>query len=132
MSNRKELYKEDMYKKLMPTQGMEDEQTGSYYYGDEPPLQRHHAPSVGNSRYINIQEYWVKDKLDLALNKFSCCDCDRCRKEIMALALNELPPRYMVLERDENIPSLTKQELGTISAAIIKAVVTIKANPKHK
>ncbi len=132
MANKKELYKEDMYKKLMPTQGLENEQIGSYYYGDEPPIHKNHPPSVGNSRYINIQEYWVKEKLDTALSKFSCCDCDRCRKEIMALSLNELPPRYIVLERDEEIPALSKQDHGVISAAIIKAVVIIKANPKHR
>ncbi len=132
MANRKELYKEDMYKKLMPTQGIEDD-VGSYYYGDEPPIHKHHPPSVGKDvRYINIQEKLVQEKLDTAMSKFSCCDCERCRKEIMALALNELPPRYMVLEKGDTIPQISKQEHGAISAAIIKAVVTIKANPKHR
>ena len=41
-----------------------------------------------------IKEY-KKTKPDL-------CDCERCRQDIMALALNNLPPHYIVSSFSES------------------------------
>ncbi len=138
MSSKKEVYKEDMYRKLMPTQELNAQEVGSFYYDDdiklptglpiETPVKDY---SDDGARFVNLYEMLVQEKLDVAITKFSCCNCSRCRKEITAIALNLLPPNYVVLEGDQPLPQITKQEHGNISAAIIKAIVTVKANPKH-
>ncbi len=138
MSSKKDLYKEDMYRKLMPTQAMEAQQGGSFYYDDDisvpsvaMPRHSYGPMDMTGTRFVNLNEMLVTEKLDVAIAKFACCNCERCRKEITAMALNLLPPSYLVLGKDEPIPHSSKQVHGNVSAAIIKAIVTVKANPKH-
>ncbi len=139
MSGKKEVYKEDMYRKLMPTQALEAQEGGSFYYDDDVIVSTSSIPQShiaintieSEARFINLYEMLVSEKLDVAIAKFSACNCDRCRMDITAIALNLLSPRYIVLSAGDELPPITKQEHGNISAAIIKAIVTVKANPRH-
>ncbi len=138
MASKKEVYKENMYRKLMPTQALESQEGGNFYYDDDIPVSNVSIPTITPTptntdevRLVNFNELLIMEKLDVAITKFSCCNCDRCRKEITAIALNLLPSNYLVLGKDEPMPQVSKQVHGNVSAAIIKAIVTVKANPKH-
>ncbi|MEG1942833.1 MAG: late competence development ComFB family protein, partial [Angelakisella sp.] len=49
------------------------------------------APAAADSKpnIVNIMELLIDDKIDLAMEKFHCCTCDRCRQDITAMALNK-------------------------------------------
>ncbi len=81
----------------------------------------------------NIMEKLVLEKLDMAMKKMNCCKCDRCREDIIALALNSLKPVYIVATREEiadKVEELDKQGLE-VTTAVLKAVLSIRKNPRH-
>lgn len=148
---KKEIDKELMYKKLMPSalrtvreQEAEEArpESGSPAYvppASPAPVQktpeprRVAVPSLDNRRMavVNTMESRVLDKLDEVLERFSCCRCDRCKKDIVALALNKLPPQYMVLAEGQPEPDTDPQTNAQVVTAMIQAVIKVRANPRH-
>lgn len=89
-------------------------------------IREHSTASV-----VNLMEYLVADRLDGAFKKFNCCKCDKCRKDVVALALNQLPTKYVVAEQEE-IPELVKAISGSeVSTAIVHAVLVVRSHPRH-
>lgn len=80
---------------------------------------------------INVMEEVVLSKLDSALSRFQCCRCDRCKKDIVALALNKLPPKYMVLSQGQHPPDIDAQTNAQVVTALIQAVIKVRAHPRH-
>lgn len=150
---KKEIDKELMYKKLMPSSPKtakpvsqdEPAETPSYMQNvhmeaEEPPTQHHTIvrrevgvpfmdtqPTV----LINAMEAVVLEKLDSVLAKFKCCKCDRCKKDIVAVALNKLSPKYMVLMDGQPTPDIDPQTNAEVVTAMIQAVLAVRAHPRH-
>lgn len=80
---------------------------------------------------INAMESVVLEKLDSVLARFKCCKCDRCKKDIVALALNKLPAKYMVLMEGRPTPDLDPQTNAQVLTAMIQAVLAVRAHPRH-
>lgn len=80
---------------------------------------------------VNLMENLVVERLDQAFEKFNCCKCDKCRKDVAAVALNNLSPHYVVVDPDAIEASLADCPTKEISAAIIKAILKVKSNPRH-
>lgn len=81
---------------------------------------------------VNLMEAFVEKRLDAALKKFKCCTCDRCRKDVLAIALNKLPPLY-VIEADPDIRDLHERERAAqVATALVQAILAIKAHPSHE
>lgn len=80
---------------------------------------------------VNLVEQLVADRLDGAFDKFNCCRCDKCRRDVAALALNALPPQYVVAEPEEIPKLLEEAPAKDIPTALVKAILQIKNNPKH-
>lgn len=62
------------------------------------------------------------------------CNCERCKLDIAALALNFLPPRYIVTEKGEmftRIKSLEQQFSIDIITAITHAITIVRNNRSH-
>lgn len=73
----------------------------------------------------------MKDVLD----DINVCKCEKCILDIGALALNDLPTKYIVSEKGElysKIDSLRQQFEVDVIAAIAKAAVLVKRNPRHE
>lgn len=84
-----------------------------------------------NQVLVNLMEQLVADRLDSAFDKFKCCRCDKCRRDVAAYALNLLPPHYVVAEPDE-LPGLLAQcSTKEVFTALVKAILYVKSNPKH-
>lgn len=81
----------------------------------------------------NVMESLVMEKLDITLQKMNCCKCDRCRDDIVALALNGLKPMYIVATKEEI--ENKKQEFSKfgleVTTAVLKAVLSVRRNPRH-
>ena len=57
------------------------------------------APTEGE--FINVMHELVDDKVDKYIEMFGLCNCSRCRRDVIALALNNLPTQYVVMPRSE-------------------------------
>lgn len=80
---------------------------------------------------VNLMEQLVADRLDEAFEKFNCCRCDKCRQDAAALALNALPPRYVVAEPDALPGLLAGCSTKEVYAALVKAILQVKSHPQH-
>lgn len=85
----------------------------------------------------NLMENVVWQRLDEVLNdsKEDGCRCDLCRMDMAALALNELPARYVVTQRGETYSKadiLEIQRYVDVVAAVTKAAKLVRKNPRHK
>ena len=81
----------------------------------------------------NVMEKIVINKLEATLKKMNCCRCDRCKKDIVAIALNNLKPMYIVATKndiDEKI-RLLGEISSEVTTELIKAVLTVRKNPRH-
>lgn len=58
----------------------------------------------------NVMQALVEDKADKYIKMFGLCDCSRCRIDVIALALSNLPPKYVVAKPHELIPRLSMYE----------------------
>ncbi|MDK2812943.1 MAG: hypothetical protein PWQ08_198 [Clostridiales bacterium] len=80
---------------------------------------------------VNLDEQLVADRLDAVFEKFNCCRCNKCKQDAAALALNMLPPHYVVATPDE-LPALLEEcPTKEVSAALIKAILQVKNHPMH-
>ena len=80
---------------------------------------------------VNLVEQLVADRLDAVFEKFNCCRCDKCRRDVAALALNTIPPQYVVAEPEEIPALLAAAPTKDIPGALVKAILQIKGNPQH-
>lgn len=81
----------------------------------------------------NVMENLVMEKMDITLKKMNCCRCDRCKEDILALALNNLKPMYIVASKEEIGDKINKlDKLGLeVTTAVLKAVIAVRKNPRH-
>lgn len=82
----------------------------------------------------NYMEELVSKKIDGVLSLMNTCKCEKCRLDIMALALNELPAKYVVTDKGElytKLRELEQQFEVDVEAAIARAAVFVANNPKH-
>ncbi len=82
----------------------------------------------------NYMEDIVSQKIDSLLKILNICSCDKCRLDIMAIALNDLPSKYVVSEKGAlytKIRELESQFEVDVETAIIKAALFVSKSPKH-
>lgn len=82
----------------------------------------------------NYMEDAVEQMMDRILKDIDVCKCERCRMDIKALALNNLPPKYVVTEEGElyvKTNELVRQFEVDIIKAITMAAMKVKENPRH-
>jgi len=84
----------------------------------------------------NYMEECTWEFLDEVLTKYpEVCNCESCRYDIAAIALNNLPPRYVVREKGEiysKASMLRIQYRADIYAALTKAIFQVKESPRHE
>lgn len=88
----------------------------------------------GDLVYVNIMQALVEEKAKKYMDMFGLCTCSRCVADVKALALTNLPPKYMVMQKGECIPMLTvfeNQFNAALIAQIIAACRVVLQNPRH-
>lgn len=82
----------------------------------------------------NIYEDLVENLLDDCMQKNDMCRCDKCRADVKAYALNNLPTHYVVTAKGDLFARL-KAEAPQSQADVIKAIThglnAVKSNPRH-
>ncbi|MBO9542373.1 late competence development ComFB family protein [bacterium] len=83
----------------------------------------------------NLMEDQVEAVLsELLLRSPSACACDRCRIDMMAFALNNLPPRYVVDESGAlggYLEATTASLRADVEYCVSWAIQMISARPRH-
>ena len=81
---------------------------------------------------------YMEDAVDATLDEIQefkdSCRCDRCRSDIKALALNNLPPKYVVTDKGyvyTKVNELATQFRTDITVAITNAMMVVSKNPRH-
>lgn len=83
----------------------------------------------------NYMEEIVFNLINEVLEDINVCNCEKCTMDIAAIALNDLPPKYIVTEKGElysKINALKQQFEVDVIAAITKAAVLVKRKPRHE
>lgn len=84
---------------------------------------------------FNVMQALVEDKADKYIRMFGLCNCARCRIDVVALALSNLPPKYVVAKPHELIPRLSIYE-QKFSAAVVTQVMSacrkVLERPHHQ
>ena len=159
--SRSEIDKEMMYRKIMPSAGKKsgnavsgpDESAVTVDMGAAGLLGSTAAvptaasmakairrPAVSlpvkeeqNMVLVNLMEELVLSKLDATLDRFNCCKCDKCKKDIAALALNRLKPHYVVMSEQDEDHRRKNEEMyaSEVTSALIQAILMVKKEPRH-
>ena len=82
----------------------------------------------------NYMEDLVIKRTDEILKSMDVCKCDKCKLDIIALALNSLPSKYVVSAKGElyaKVSELEQQFDIDVETAIIKAAFFVNENPRH-
>jgi competence protein ComFB len=83
----------------------------------------------------NFSEVIVRKTLEEYLPKADIpCKCERCQADIMAFALNRLPPRYFVSLKGEvitNFESQTVPDKARVLAEVVAAAQIVATYPSH-
>jgi competence protein ComFB len=89
--------------------------------------------------YKNYVEVVVNEMLTQLLAEYKkkhpdICTCDKCTEDIKALALNNMPPQYVVEEKGNILKRVDYDLIGGrthVTSELIKAIQIVSANPKH-
>ncbi|HKM39298.1 MAG TPA: late competence development ComFB family protein [bacterium] len=84
---------------------------------------------------INSMETAVAAQLEDIQEQFpGVCFCDQCRRDILALALNALPARYVVTKEGAiyaKTAQLRQQYRTDIIIALSQAIAKVHKQPRH-
>jgi len=88
---------------------------------------------------VNYPEVAVRSLIGEVLDGYAnsnpgICRCERCLDDIMALALNNLPAKYVVTDQGAIITGAVYELIGgkaQVIAAIASAIQRVQQNPRH-
>ncbi|MFA6384279.1 MAG: late competence development ComFB family protein [Candidatus Omnitrophota bacterium] len=83
----------------------------------------------------NYMEDVVQDELEILLSeRDDICKCQKCKYDIMVMALNRLPTKYVITNRGRLYTKLSEQE-AQFKADVVKeltmAITKVSRNPQH-
>ncbi|MDX9916832.1 MAG: late competence development ComFB family protein [Gudongella sp.] len=83
----------------------------------------------------NNMEDLVIRQVDLAMSRTEgICKCDKCRKDVTAIALNNLPPKYIVTDLGDvytRLKEMETQYVVDVVREVTKALEIVSKNPMH-
>lgn len=85
-------------------------------------------------KMTNLMEEIASTLLDDILDQEDMCNCGRCRLDVLAKTLNNIPANYVVNERGKAFSRaefLELQKSVDIYAALAAAIRIVKENPRH-
>ena len=92
------------------------------------------AEELDESSYVNVMQILVDEKADKYMEMFGLCQCERCKADARAYALNHLPPKYVFMGRNEMVPRLTVYESkysSDLVAQLLNACRIVMETPHH-
>jgi competence protein ComFB len=88
-------------------------------------------------KVYNYMEDIVRDEIDKLLanaNTKDICQCQKCRLDMAAWALNRLPPQYVVSDKGRIYTKLNEQNVQfhvDVIREVTRAILKVGKNPRH-
>lgn len=85
--------------------------------------------------FYNMSEVFARERLNEILEKEGGCKCEECYIDILALACNQLPARYVHTDEGEmykRIEVYRRQQKMDVDVAIYKALKVVREHPRHR
>lgn len=122
----------------VPTPPVEAEPVSVPSEEPEAPAETHTAEPAHTAcpefTCVNVMQVLVEEYAAKYIKMFGVCDCDRCVADIKAIALNNLPPKYVIMDKRDIIPKLTFYEgkyNSDITSQVLQACKTVMNRPHH-
>ena len=83
---------------------------------------------------VNILEEILRMEAPKVMKGFDMCCCERCLCDVMALALNKIPAKYVVSKKGAlfaKIASYGNQHRTDIFSSLTQACLSVKESPSH-
>lgn len=83
---------------------------------------------------LNVTQIIAEEKIHEIIKLMDGCHCEKCVDDMMALALNSLPPKYATTHAGKQyvqLESFKKQFETDVTAALMRACLTVKEHPSH-
>ena len=82
-----------------------------------------------------MMEKIVRDIVEdlFSMEEMDICKCDKCKADVIALALNNLPPKYVVTEKGRiftELEAYTFQFRADVLKAVVEAMEIVRKNPR--
>ena len=84
--------------------------------------------------YHNIMEDLVEEEYERCKNLSQCCTCEQCHADVVAYALNHLPPQYAATRTGivyTKLNNLRFQHLADIRTALALGFQKVAEFPRH-
>ncbi len=98
------------------------------------PEVREAIESEHEFKFVSVMEELVTEAVGEYLTRFGCCTCSRCVADVVALALTNLPAKYVVSGNKDVSPLLnyySKKYEGQVTVEITKACMKVASYPHH-
>ncbi len=86
-----------------------------------------------NVKNIMVDIVW--DKIDSVVSHIDgCCNCTKCRNDILAIVLNSIPSKYVATKQGELFSRINISDIQNdtnLSAIITSAALYVKEHPRH-
>jgi competence protein ComFB len=136
---KKDFDRDKMYSKIMPTftkeDGYEEDAEREPILPATPEPQVREAAEPEKLRLHNYMQDILLEKLPHTMKVLRSCQCERCRLDILAIAMNSLPTAYAVTAEEEDslerIKKLRRDYEVMVTATLIKAIQQVKNEPRH-
>lgn len=86
-------------------------------------------------KVYNYMEDIVSDELEKLLTETKdVCKCQKCKLDMVAWALNRLPPKYIVTDKGRIYTKLVEQNIQfhvDVIREVTRAILNVSKNPQH-
>ncbi len=82
----------------------------------------------------NYAEVVVLSLADRLIPEYGMCGCEKCRLDVIAISLNQIPAQYVVTEKGALMASadvLAMQKSTDYLSAVLSAIRLVDASPRH-
>lgn len=87
-----------------------------------------------NVKNIMVEIVW--EKIDSVIAHVEgCCNCTKCRNDILAIVLNSIPSKYVSTKQGELYSRINLSDIQNdihLAAIITSAVMYVKDHPRHE
>lgn len=90
---------------------------------------------MANANLKNFMEVCVNDLLPVVIDNMTICKCEQCKLDIVAFALNHLPPKYVVTRKGDlytRLEAMHSQFDADIITALSNGAKVVGENPRHE
>lgn len=88
-----------------------------------------------NHNVINVVEIIAKENVADLMDRMEMCTCSKCICDVLAIALNSLPTKYVTSDAGKQyiqLETYKKQFETDVEIALMRACLTVKESPNHE